>query len=150
MHLEGSFESPAPRSAVWEFLLNPNDIAPCFPDLESLEVLSPDTFRVKVKVGISVVRGTMDLEFKIADKVPPSSAKLIGSGRGVGSTIEMQTAFTLDESGSGTRVGWVADVKVGGIMAGLGAKLLDSTSEKIVTQVLDNLKDKLKTKAGKA
>jgi carbon monoxide dehydrogenase subunit G len=35
-------------------------------------------------------------------------------------------------------------------MAGLGAKLLDSTSEKIVTQVLDNLKDKLKTKAGKA
>lgn len=149
MHLEGSFESPAPCNTVWEFLLNPHDIAPCFPGLQSLEVISPDAFRAKVKVGISVVRGTMDFVFRIADKVSPSSAKLIGSGRGVGSTIEIQTGFTLDETGSGTKVGWVADVTVGGIMAGLGAKLLDSASEKMVTQVLDNLKNNLKTKAGK-
>ena len=127
MHLEGSFETPAPRNVAWEFLLNPNDIAPCFPDLQSLEVTSPDSFKAKVKVGISVVKGTMDFEFRIAEKNPPRSAKLIGTGRGVGSNIEMQTTFTLDEIGSGTRIGWIADVNVGGIMAGLGTKLLDST-----------------------
>lgn len=147
MHLEGSFETPAPRNVAWEFLLNPNDIAPCFPDLQSLEVTSPDSFKAKVKVGISVVKGTMDFDFRIAEKNPPRSAKLVGTGRGVGSNIEMQTTFTLDEIGLGTKIGWIADVNVGGIMAGLGTKLLDSTSSKMVEQVLGNLQSKLKTKA---
>ena len=149
MHLEGSFVTPASRDIVWGFLLNPNDIAPCFPDLQSLEVTSPDSFKAKVKVGISLVKGTMDFDFRIAEKNPPSSAKLIGSGRGVGSNIEIQTAFTLDELGPGTKVGWIADVNVGGIMAGLGTKLLDSTSSKMVEQVLANLESKLKAKTGK-
>lgn len=147
MHLEGSFETPTARKIVWDFLLNPQDNAPCFPDLQSVDVLSPDSFRAKLKVGISVVKGTMDFEFRIADKVPPSSAKLIGTGRGVGSTVEMQTGFTLDDAGSGTKVGWVADLNVDGIMAGLGTKLLDSTSSKMVEQVIGNLKNKLKEKA---
>ncbi len=136
-----------PRQAVWDFLLNPQDIGPCFPDLQSLEVTSPDSFRAKVKVGLSVVKGTMDFEFRTSDKVPPESAKLIGTGRGVGSTVEIQTVFTLADMGSGTKVAWVADVNVGGIMAGLGSKLLDSTSSKMVEQVIENFKKKLSVKA---
>ena len=114
-----------------------------------MEVTSPDSFKAKVKVGISVVKGTMDFDFRTAEKNLPSSAKLIGSGRGVGSNIEIQTAFTLDEPGPGTKVGWIADVNVSGIMAGLGTKLLDSTSSKMVEQVLANLESKLKAKTGK-
>lgn len=148
MHLEGAFETPAPRKMVWDFLLNPQEIAPCFPDLQSMEVTSPDSFKAKVKVGLSVVKGTMDFEFRTTDKVPPGSAKLVGTGRGVGSSIDIQTGFTLMEAGTGTRVGWVADVNVSGIMAGLGTKLLDSTSSKMVEQVIQNLNDKLKQKAG--
>jgi carbon monoxide dehydrogenase subunit G len=149
MHLEGSFETPVSRDVAYEFLLNPNEIAPCFPDLQSLEVTSPNSFKVKVKVGLSVVKGTMDFDFRIAEKIPPRSAKLIGNGRGVGSSIEIQTAFTVEEMGSGTKVGWIADVNVGGIMVGLGTKLLDSTSSKMVEQVLGNLQDRLKAKSGK-
>ena len=147
MHLEGSFETPAPRKTVWDFLLNPKDIATCFPDLQSMEVLSPDNFKAKVRVGLSLVKGTMDFDFRTTDKAPPSSAKLIGTGRGVGSTIEIQTGFTIQEAVIGSKVDWVADVNVGGIMAGLGTKLLDSTSSKMVEQVIENLKNKLKEKA---
>jgi uncharacterized protein len=149
MHLEGSFETPASRNVVWGFILNPNDIAPCFPDLQSLEVTSPDSFKAKVRVGISVVRGTMDFEFRIDQKKPPNSANLLGTGRGIGSTVEMRTTFTLNEVPSGTTVGWVADVNVGGVIAGLGAKLLESTSWKMVEKVLQNLQEKLGVKAGK-
>ncbi|HUK28550.1 MAG TPA: carbon monoxide dehydrogenase subunit G [Candidatus Acidoferrales bacterium] len=147
MHLEGSFQTSVPRKIVWEFLLNPKDIAPCIPDLQSLEIGGPDSFRAKVKVGLSLVRGSMDFEFHITDKVPPSAAKLVGQGRGVGSTIDLQTSFKLDEIGSGTKVGWAADVTMGGIIAGLGSKLLDSTSAKMVEQVLQNFQTKLKEKS---
>jgi carbon monoxide dehydrogenase subunit G len=146
VHLKGSFETPVPRKVVWDFLMNPQDIAPCFPDLQSLEVPGPDSFKVKVKVGLGVVRGTMEFDFRIAEKIQPSSAKLVGSGRGVGSNVEIQTGFQLDEMGSGTKVGWVADVTIGGIMAGLGGKLLDSISRKMVTDVIANLQDRLKAK----
>jgi uncharacterized protein len=146
MHLQGSFETTAPRKVVWEFLLNPNEIAPCLPDLQSLDVLSPDSFRSKVKVGLGLVKGNMDFEFHVVDKVPPSSAKLVGNGRGVGSSVELQTSFTLDEAGSGCMVGWAADVTVGGVMAGLGSRLLDSASGKMVEQVIQNFKTKLAEK----
>jgi carbon monoxide dehydrogenase subunit G len=148
MHLEGSFETPAPRKAVWEFLLNPNDIAPCFPDLQSTEVLSQDDFKAKVRVGISVVKGIMDFQFRTIDKIPPSSAKLVGTGRGVGSKIDIQTGFTLQQAQAGTTVGWVADVNVSGVMAGLGTRLLDSTSSRMVEQVIGNLKNKLNERGG--
>ncbi len=148
MHLEGSFDSRAPRNVVWGFLLNPQDIAPCFPDLQSLEVLTPDSFKAKVKVGMSVVRGTMDFEFKVMDKVPTNSAKLVGTGRGVGSNVDIETKFDLSDAGSGTKVTWGADMKISGIMAGLGSKLLDSTSARMVEQVIENLKSKLSEKAG--
>jgi len=147
MHLEGSFVTPANRDIVWDFLLNPNEIGQCFPDLQSINVLSPDSFQAKVRVGLSVVKGTMDFEFKVTDKNPLSSAKLVGVGKGVGSTVELETTFTLTEERPGTRVGWVAEVKVGGIMAGLGTKLLDSSSRKIVSDVVGNLQSKLKAKA---
>lgn len=85
----------------------------------------------------------MDFEFNTADKKPESSAKLVGSGKGVGSLVNIQTSFALEDSGSGTRVGWAADVVISGVMAGLGSKLLESTSSKMVTQVIENLKTKL-------
>jgi carbon monoxide dehydrogenase subunit G len=131
---------------VWEFLLNPNEIGPCFPDIQSMEVLGPDSFKARVKVGLSVVRGTMDFEFHTAEKTPPGSAKLIGKGKGVGSTVDIQTGFTLEEADSGTKVDWAADVAVGGIMAGLGSRLLDTTSAKMVEQVVENLKKHLNEK----
>jgi carbon monoxide dehydrogenase subunit G len=149
MHLEGTFETPVARPLVWEFLLNPNEIAPCFPDLQSLEVQSPESFKMKVKVGLSVVKGTMDFEFHMKDKVPISSAKLVGAGKGIGSSIEMQTAFNLQDAGTGTKVGWVADAKIGGVMAGLGTKLLDASSSKIVSQALENIQSRLRAKTAK-
>ena len=147
MHLEGSFQTPVARAMVWEFLLNPKDIAPCIPDLQSVEVTGPDSFRAKVKVGLSVVRGSMDFDFQITDKVPPNSAKLVGKGRGVGSSVDLQTSFTLDEVGSGTKVSWAAEATMGGIISGLGSKLLDSTLAKMVEQVIANFQAKLKEKA---
>jgi len=67
MHLEGSFGTLAPRKVAYDFLLSPNDVAPCLPDLQSVEVLSPDSFRAKVKVGIGLVKGNMDFEFRVVE-----------------------------------------------------------------------------------
>ena len=147
MHLEGSFETSTSRKVAYDFLLNPNDIAPCLPDLQSVEVLSPDSFRAKVKVGIGLVKGNMDFAFRVIDKIPPASAKLVGTGHGVGSSVDIQTGFKLEELGPGCKVSWMADVTMSGMIAGLGSRMLDSTSTKMVGQVVENFKSKLNEKA---
>jgi carbon monoxide dehydrogenase subunit G len=147
MHFEGSFETPVSRASVWEFLLNPHDMAACFPDLQSLEVLTPENYKAKVKVGISVFKRTMDFDFRITQKIPPSSARLVGSGQGGGSGVDMQIGFTLDEISSGTKIIWVTDVTVSGTLAALGKGLLDSASDRMVSEILDRLKNELQARA---
>jgi carbon monoxide dehydrogenase subunit G len=56
MHLEGSFETLTSRRVAYDFLLNLSDVAPCLPDLQSVDVLSLDSYRAKVKVGIGPVK----------------------------------------------------------------------------------------------
>jgi len=90
----------------------------------------------------------MDFEFHTTEANPTAYAKLVGNGKGIGSTVEIQTSFSLNDSGSGTKVAWVAEVSIGGVMAGLGSRLLDSTSSKMVTQVIENIRMKLNQKRG--
>jgi carbon monoxide dehydrogenase subunit G len=54
--LEGSFGTLTSRKVAYDFLLNLNDITPCLSDLQSVDVLSPDSFRGEVKVGIGLVK----------------------------------------------------------------------------------------------
>jgi len=81
----------------------------------------------------------MDFEFYTAEKNPTLSAKLVGNGRGAGSSITIQTV-SLSDLNSGTKVGWSADITIGGVMAGLGSKLIESTSSKRVNQVMRTLR----------
>ena len=147
MHLEGSFDTPASRTTVWELLLNSREMVTCFPDVQSFEVLTEETFRANVRVGVSVIKRTMNFDFRIADKVPAKSARLVGNGRGGGTTVELQIGFTLDETSSGTKVAWTTDVIVRGSLAALGTNLLDSLSGRMVAEVLDRLKSKLQERA---
>jgi len=119
----------------------------CFPDVQSFEILTEDNFRVNARVGVSIIKRTMSFDFRITDKVPPNSARLVGNGQGGGSTIEVQMGFTLDETRLGTRVDWAADMTVQGKLTALGTSILDSLASKMATEILERLKSKLQERA---
>ncbi len=52
------------------------------PDLQSSRIIDQDHFEAKIKVGISVVKGTVDMKFELGDKTGGNHAKLIGDGLG--------------------------------------------------------------------
>jgi hypothetical protein len=70
MHFEGSFETLAPRQTVYDFLLNPKDIAPCFPDLQSMGILSLVRYVVfelgKVKLLACFIHAFQNFQLLIA------------------------------------------------------------------------------------
>lgn len=143
MHFEGTFTVKAPRERVFEFLLDPKKISSCLPDLQKLDVKSDEEYMAIVKAGISFIKGEFTMNFKVVEKQPPTHAKLVARGSGIGSTVDLETVMDLTESSGNTTMKWSAEARVGGRIASVGQRLIGSQAEKIVRQLFDCVKSKL-------
>src|SRR3990172_4434972 len=124
MKFEGTYEVQAPRDRVWAFVIDPNKIGKCLPDLQSLEIEGEDKFTARVRVGIGFIKAEFKFHLMIIEKKPPSYARLRGIGTSSGNSLDMDTAIALTEIPSGTKLSYKADVKVAGAMAGLGQRIM--------------------------
>ena len=117
------------------------------PDLQKLEVKSPDDFTAVVHAGISFIKGNFTIHFTIVDKNPPSHVKMTGHGSGMASNIDIETVMDLvDSEKQGTTLNWKAEANVGGKLASVGKRLLDSQAEKIINQLFSCIKRELASK----
>jgi Uncharacterized conserved protein len=57
VHYEGSFDVNKPRDFVYNFLVEPRNVASLIPGVESVEVLDPDNFRVRASLGVGAIKG---------------------------------------------------------------------------------------------
>ena len=141
MHLNGRFRVTANQQAVYDFLTDPARVTSHMPDVQQVEIEDQDRFTVRVRVGISHIKGTMVMKLTIADRQPPVSTKVIGKGTGLASVVDMVTSFTLETEGGDTIVHWQGDVNVAGSLAAFGPQgLLDRMARKNVELFIDGIK----------
>jgi len=144
LHFEGVFDVAAIRTKVFEVVTDPRRVASCMPDLQEVDVKSPDEFDAVVKVGVSFIRGDFTVRFRTIEKEAPSSAKMMVHGGGLGSALDMQITMSLTErDAGGTSMKWEADATVSGKIASLGQRLMESQAEKIIKQFFTCLRGKL-------
>jgi len=115
------------------------------PDIQSYKIIDQDHFEAKIKVGISLVRGTVDMKFAISDKRGQNHARLVADGAGAGSKMHIDSTIDLAPDLEGTRMTWAADADIGGLMAGIGSQILKGQSEKQVSQIFSNIKQKIES-----
>ncbi len=144
MHFDGTFNVKAPKEKVFAIVLDPNQISQCMPDLQKLDVKTPDDFTALVKAGVSFIRGDFTLHFTVVEKIPPTHAKLTAHGTGIGSTVDLETVMDIsDADGGGSAMKWTAEVKIGGRIASVGQRLISGQAEKIIKQLFECLQGKL-------
>ena len=144
MHYQGNFDVPAARDAAYAFLIEPKNLVSIFPDAHDLRIIDENNFSAKVKVGMSFIKGTLDVKMTLVEKKPSSFAKLKARGTGMNSSVDLESAFSLEDGrSSGTTIAWTADTKISGMMASVGSRLMESAAEKYVNQIVDSLKRKL-------
>jgi len=143
MKFEGTFTVKADVKTVWNFLMDPNAIAHCLPDLQEMQVIDENRFNATIKAGVGFIKGIFKFQFSIADRNPPIHAKLIGHGTGTGSVIDMDTIFDLQEENGSTTMKWAADAKIGGMIAGVGSRLIESASAKTIKDLFDAIRKEL-------
>ena len=145
MHYDGSFEVPVPKQKVYDFVMDPSKITSIFPDVQDVKVIDEDNFTLKAKVGISFIRGMMDVKMNIVERNSPTFARMKAKGNGLGSSVELENTFTIEDApaGNGTVVKWAADAKIAGLMASVGSRLIDAAAQKYVAEIIGSLREKL-------
>ena len=143
MHFEGVFTTKASIESVFEFLLNPNEISNCLPDLQSVDVKSEDRFDAVVKVGVGPIKGNFTFHLSVVEKEAPKHARLKAQGSGSGSSIDLDTTMDLNSVNGGTTMKWRADTRFGGLIASIGQRLVTMTVEKTVNDFFNCIKQKL-------
>lgn len=127
-------------------MLDPNEISKCMPDLQKLDVKSQDDFNAVVKAGVSFIKGDFNLHFLTVERTPNSHAKITAHGTGIGSTVDIDMFMDLASgSNGGTSMKWSAEAKIGGRIASVGQRLIQSQAEKIIKNLFDCMQGKLES-----
>lgn len=134
MKIEGSYTFNAPRQKVWEILLDPKILAQCMPGCESLQEVGPDQYEATMKIGVAAVKGTYKGKVSIKDKQPPSHYVLSGEGSGGPGFMQGELSVDLEEKDGQTVLKYSTDAKVGGLIAGIGQRMLGGVAKMMVDQ----------------
>lgn len=124
MRITGSAALAAPVEAVWAALNDPAVLVRTIPGCEQLEEVGPDRYRMTVTAGVASITGTYDGEVALAEQQPPTAFVLRASGAGAPGTVEADVRVTLAPDGVGTRLEFDADAVVGGVVGGVGQRML--------------------------
>jgi carbon monoxide dehydrogenase subunit G len=107
------------------------------PGTDRLDKVGEDEYEMKMKMAIASFSGLFSGKIKIADPNPPESFKLLVDAGGKVGFVKGAGALTLRPLESGTEVHYEGDVQVGGTIAAVGQRLLDSTAKMIIKKFFE-------------
>lgn len=139
MKLEGSHTLAAPRPRVYEFLTNPAVLARLLPGCEKFEPAGSDSFQVKMKLGLAGLSGSYEGRVQLSEARPPEHLRLGVSSRGAWGFADGEAALELTEAEGRTTVRYAGELKVGGTIAAVGQRLLESAARRVVGQFFGSL-----------
>jgi carbon monoxide dehydrogenase subunit G len=147
MKLEGEYLFDGPREEVWQIVRDPDVLATALPGTQRLEQVSENEYTGQMHVRIGPVSGVFSGKLIVSDEVPPESYTLSvegkgapGFGRGTGHVQLLE----LDEDK--TLIKYEGEMQVGGRIAGVGQRLIDTASRSMIGQGLESLNNALKAR----
>jgi len=140
MKLSGEFVFDGNRTDVWELLRDPDELVKALPGAQSLTKVSENEYTGKMHVRVGPVSGVFSGKLTISEEVPPDSFTMQVDGRGAPGFVKGRGAITLtDHSDGKTHMAYSGDVQVGGRLASVGQRLVESVSKSMVKQGLETL-----------
>jgi uncharacterized protein len=132
MDLTGEYQLAASRQQVWAALNDADVLRRCIPGCKELEQKSPSEFAAIVALKIGPVSATFKGSVNLEDLDAPNGYRIVGQGNGgVVGFAKGGATVRLADNGGGTLLSYVAKAEVGGKLASLGGRLIQSTSKKL-------------------
>lgn len=139
MQVDGQERLKAPRDDVWKALMDPEVLARCIPGCKSLERKGENSFSLEVQLGIAAVKGTYLGEVEIRSPKAPESFTLSISAQGPTGVLNAALPIHLAPEGEGTLLTYGGEAEVGGVIAGVGQRVMGGVAKMVVKQFFDAL-----------
>ena len=138
MDMSGEKRINAPRAKVWEALNDPVALKAAIPGCEQVDKKSDTEFAAKVGLSIGPVKAKFTGEVTLSDMDPPNGYTLSGTGSGgVAGFGKGEAKVSLRDDGDGTIIAYEVHASVGGKLAQVGQRLIDSTAKKLADQFFE-------------
>jgi len=140
MKISGSNVVPFPVGQVWDALLDPRVLVATIPGCERLETTGENQYAMTVTAGVAAIKGTYSGSCALEDLKDRESLVMRLSGAGAPGTIDatVDVAFT-DLGAEGTQISYEADATVGGMVGGVGQRMLTSVSRRMAAEFFGNV-----------
>ena len=147
MKIEGEYTFDGPREDVWELVRDPKVLATCLPGTQSLRLVRENEYEGDVNVHIGPIAGVFSGRLLISNEVPPESCTLTGEGKGKPGFVNGSgNVRLLDQGDNKTLMTYAGEVQIGGRLASVGQRMIDTVSKSMIRQGLSTLNDAIKAR----
>jgi carbon monoxide dehydrogenase subunit G len=136
MRLDGTHLFAAPRDVVWDALMDPTVLAGALPGGEQLERVGENQYRAVMNVKVGPVQGRFEGKILLEDIVDQERYTMKVDGQGAPGFVAGEGLLELQEADGGTVLRYSGDVTVGGRIAGVGQRVVESTAKSMTRQGL--------------
>jgi uncharacterized protein len=147
MKIEGSHTFDAPQEVVWPMLLDPEVLASVMPGCEKLEKTADNQYEGVLMVRVGPVQGRFNGTILLENIQEPDSYDITVDGTGPSGFIKASGSLRLEGGNGQTTMRYDGDAQVGGRIASVGQRLLDTSAKAIIRQSLTGLEKQVEARS---
>ncbi len=135
MKLSGEATLNAGVDEVYAALNDPAVLVRTIPGCQRLEQVGADSYKATVTAGVASIKGTFDGDVRLSDQDAPNSFTLHASGAGAPGTVSAVARVALTSADGGTTLlRYDADATIGGVIGGVGQRMLTGVARKTAAE----------------
>ncbi len=146
MNVSGDYVFEGGQELVWGVLLDPEVLRSVLPGCEKLELVGEDSYEGDLQVKVGPVQGKFHARIDLEDVEKPHSYTLKVDGRGAPGFVNATGRLKLMAAGDRTNVSYEGDARVGGRLASVGQRLIESSAKAIIQESMDGLNNAVKAR----
>jgi carbon monoxide dehydrogenase subunit G len=134
MKIEGSHTIKSPRDLLYQLMTDPEILRRCVPGCQSLEDAGDGSYKITLKAGVGSIKGVFTGSIKLEEMREPEHYKMIVNAKGPAGFLKGEGSIDLIEQGEETLVNYTGETGVGGTIASVGQRMVQSTAKMMAGQ----------------
>jgi len=137
--ISGASRVAMPRDRAYALLQDRAVLARCMPGCEGLDRIAENEYAMRMKMMLAAVSGKFEGKVRITNAIAPEQFHLHVDGSGKIGFMKGDGLLKLTETEGATDVAYEGEVSVGGTIASVGQRLIDSTAKMLIKRFFDKL-----------
>lgn len=146
MTLTGQHTVNASAQTIWNMMMDPDTLARITPGITKLERIDEENFNAIAELKVGPVGGAFTGNLKVVDRVEPKSFRLVVQQNSKIGNANAEISIKLDELEPGkTEVSFTGEVKLSGMLAAMGQRVLSPMANMLSGQFFDALQKEVQS-----